>query len=289
MNIILALLLIILFYLLVKKFYYDKFTNLNKCKFKLDCVLTACNNNKLYSGFIPMFIKSWNKLYPDVDIKIIFIDNDIPNELKKYRDSLILFKPLKNISTAFTSQYIRLLYPCILKQYKNGIMITDIDIIPMNNVYFTKNIEKYSNDKFIYFRNILLNNHQIAICYNIATSKVWSDIFNIKSINDINKRLSLVYSKIEYMDIHGKNGWSTDQLDLYKYELKWNKKNNNFISLDDNYTKFNRLNREIHIKNNKLSDEIKKNIKSGLYTDYHCIRPFEKYQEVNNEIISLLM
>ena len=32
---------------------------------KLDCVLTAVNENELYLDFIPIFIKTWNKLYPD--------------------------------------------------------------------------------------------------------------------------------------------------------------------------------------------------------------------------------
>ena len=44
---------------------------------KLDCVLTACNMNPLYSDFIPIFIKTWNKLYPAVDVKIIFISAPI--------------------------------------------------------------------------------------------------------------------------------------------------------------------------------------------------------------------
>ena len=31
---------------------------------KLDCVLTAVNDNRLYLDFVPIFIKTWNKLYP---------------------------------------------------------------------------------------------------------------------------------------------------------------------------------------------------------------------------------
>ena len=40
-------------------------------------------------------------------------------------------KPIENISTSFISQYIRILYPAILN-YKSGILITDIDMLPMN-------------------------------------------------------------------------------------------------------------------------------------------------------------
>ena len=47
---------------------------------KLDCILTAVNINLLYIDFIPIFIKTWNKLYPLTDIKIILISNNIPDE-----------------------------------------------------------------------------------------------------------------------------------------------------------------------------------------------------------------
>ena len=151
---------------------------------KLDCILTATNDNPLYQDFIPLFIKSWSKLYPNIDVKVILISDIIPDQLKQYINNIILFKPIDGISPAFVSQYIRLLYPCIL-DYKNGIMITDIDMIPLNNTYYTKNIEKYDNSKFIYLRNVLLDEKQIAMCYNVATNNVWSSIFNINSIEDI--------------------------------------------------------------------------------------------------------
>ena len=107
---------------------------------KLDCVLTAVNENTLYLDFIPFFVDTWNKLYPDVDVKVVLIMSEIPSNLEKYKNNIILFKPIPSINTSFISQYIRMLYPCILN-YKNGVMITDIDIIPMNKVYYTHPIE----------------------------------------------------------------------------------------------------------------------------------------------------
>ena len=121
---------------------------------KLDCVLTAVNENKLYIQFVPYFIKVWNKIYPDIDIKVILIANSIPEILNEYINNIILFEPIENVSTSFISQYIRLLYPAILN-YENGIMITDIDIVPMNNIYYTENISNYDNNKFIYLRNFV--------------------------------------------------------------------------------------------------------------------------------------
>jgi hypothetical protein len=46
----------------------------------LDCVLTSVNLNPLYIDFIPIFVKTWNKLYPNVDVKIILVGDEIPEQ-----------------------------------------------------------------------------------------------------------------------------------------------------------------------------------------------------------------
>ena len=53
----------------------------------LDCVLTAVNENKMYLDLCPIFIKTWNKLYPDVDVKIVLIAKSIPTDLLLYKDN----------------------------------------------------------------------------------------------------------------------------------------------------------------------------------------------------------
>ena len=252
---------------------------------KLDCILTACNTNELYIDFIPIFIKSWKKLYPNVDIKIVLINDIIPTKFEEFKNNIILFNPIPTISTAFISQYIRLLYPCILNQYENGIMITDMDMIPMNKTYYTKNIENIDNNKFIYLRNVCLNDYkQIAMCYNVGLNSTWSSIFNIKDIEDINKRLIDVYENINYVDGHGKSGWGTDQIDFYNYVMKWNKETNNFIILNDKNTGYNRLDRNTF----NLNEQIKTLIKKGHYSDYHCYRPYKDYKDINDRILNLL-
>jgi len=248
----------------------------------LDCVLTACNNNKVYIEFIPIFIKAWKKLYPNVDIKIILINNDIPEEYLIYKKYIILFPPIENISTAFTSQIIRLFYPCLLN-YKNGIMITDMDILPMNSTYYTKNIESFDNNKFIYYRNVCLNQKEIAMCYNIAHSDTWKDIFNIYTEKDILDRIAYINSTINYDGNHGGSGWNTDQRYFYNNITMWSKYNSDFVYLFDNKTGYNRLDRH---ENFKITD--KDNIINEMYTDYHALRPYSTYANINNEIIDLL-
>lgn len=251
----------------------------------LDCVLTAVNDNPLYIDFIPIFIRAWKKLYPSVDIKIVLISKSIPEDLEEFKNFLILFEPIDGVFTGFTAQFIRLLYPCILN-YENGVMITDMDMLPMNRSYYTENIKPFGNDNFIYLRgNVLLDIKQLAMCYNVATPKVWSEIFNIKNIEDIKNLLIEVTDNNVIEDGIAKKGWCIDQLFLFEKVIKWNLKTNRLICLNEKYTNFKRLDRStLTIINNIIVN----NIKNGYYSDYHAFRPMSKFKELNYKIIDLL-
>lgn len=250
---------------------------------KLDCVLTSVNMNLLYLEFVPFFIKTWNKLYPNVDVKIVLISKNIPDNLLLYKNNIILFEPIKNVSTSFISQFIRNLYPCILN-YQNGVMITDIDNIPLNRSFFTENIKDISNNKWINLRDWKTNN-QIAMCWQVAKPAIWKEVFHINNLKDIKQTLISVYKNINYIDGTTSSAWFTDQIFLYKNVMEWNKKTNNYIFLKDGNTKFNRLNR---LNSNTFNINVKKNIISSKYSDYHCARPMSKYHDINWEIYNLL-
>ena len=249
---------------------------------KLDCVLTAVNENPLYLGFIPIFIKTWNKLYPDVDVKIILIAKNIPVNFLSFKNNLILFEPIENISTCFTAQFIRNLYPCILN-YKNGVMITDIDNLPMNTTYFTKNIENISDNKWVNLRDWCTKD-QICMMWQVAKPVTWKQVFDIENLQDIKDTLVSVNNTINYIDGSTRGAWFTDQQFLYDKVMKWNEKTNNYIFLKDKETKFKRLDR----KRIGLNDDIKKNIAEGVYSDYHALRPMNKYSDINWKIYDLL-
>lgn len=251
---------------------------------KLDCIITAVNENRLYLDFIPIFIKTWNKLYPDIDVKIVLIAKKIPEEYECYKDNIILFEPIDNVLTSFTSQFIRLLYPCILN-YENGVMITDMDMLPMNRSYYTEHITSFDNSKFIYLRdNVCFDHNEIAMCYNVATPIIWKEIFEINSIEDIRNMLISTSENNIIKEGQGNVGWSTDQVVLYKKVMEWNKKTNNLVCLKENNTKFHRLDRGF----SELNDTIKKNISNGIYSDYHCFRPMSKYSAINYDIYNNL-
>ena len=56
---------------------------------------------------------------------LILINDKIPDYLLKYKNDIILFKPIENMNTAFQAQCIRLLYPCLLN---NIVVITGSNV-----------------------------------------------------------------------------------------------------------------------------------------------------------------
>ena len=158
-----------------------------------------------------------------------------------------------------------------------------IDDLPINRVFFTKNIENIPNNKWINLRDWKTSN-QICMCWQVATPNTWKQVFNINNIQDIKKKLQHINSKINYSGTSS-SAWFTDQIFLYKNVMEWNKKTNNYIFLKDKDTQFRRLGRfKLDINN----QNIKKNIQNGYYSDYHSLRPMSQYSHINCEIYNLL-
>jgi hypothetical protein len=247
---------------------------------KLGTILTASDLNPLYLEFIPNFIKAWNTLFPDADVNIVLIDDHIPDHLKEYEKNLILFNPIPNIHTAFQAQCIRLLYPRHIER-DEGVLITDMDMLPMNRSYYVDAIKNISNDTFVTYRDVCLP-REIAMCYNIATPKVWQGVFGNSSIESL---LQSWYNTTNYDGQHGGKGWSSDQEILLN---KFNAWHGSKVTLNDSITKFNRLDR-VHYWIFNNPNNLRESIRAEKYTDYHCLRPYSNYKDMNDFIVSSLL
>jgi len=255
---------------------------------KLTDVVVSTNLNRLYLDFVPIFIKAWRTLFPEIRIHILLIAKNIPEDLKKYTDDIVLFKPIEGVSDVFVSQFIRILYPCICEA-DGGILTTDMDMIPMNKSYYTKCVDGLEDDCFAVFRSpFVWSNHvQTAICYNMATKKTWKEIFGMGSWEDIRKCLQEEFQKVEYDGKHGGVGWDTDQVVLYKKIMHWfYTKGGKPIVLGDDLMRYKRLDR---IHKIEQGETLAKEIQEGLYSDYHMRRPYEDYKELNDWICDQLI
>jgi hypothetical protein len=251
-------------------------------------VLVATDMNYNYFQFIPPFIAAWKKLFPDINIHIVVIAYTLIDELLPYKEYIHLFPPIENVSTAFISQNIRLFYPALLTETKGGILITDMDIIPMSKAYYTDPIKNIDDNKFFCYRPLsCVGPKEMVICYNIAHQKVWKEIFNINSETDIATRINSIYQLPKYI---GENAgkhynpfWITDQLYLYEITQEWHKTSGNLIiSNNDKISRSTRLDRNDYPRYNIEF------IKNGTYIDFHMPRHYNKYKEFIDNIINLL-
>ena len=247
---------------------------------KVGTILTASNLNPLYSQFIPNFIKAWNILFPEADVVVVLIADNIPEELKNYEKNIRLFKPVEGVHTAFQAQCIRLLYPRHIER-DEGVLITDMDMLPINRSYYADSIKDIPDDTFVTYRDVCLPT-EIAMCYNIATPKVWTGVFGKSTTESL---LQSWHASTVYDGTHGGNGWGTDQQILLK---KFNAWSGSKVTLNDRITKFNRLDRSYHLTFLD-KEKLKRTIQSGFYVDYHCLRPYSRYTEINDFVVSCLV
>lgn len=242
---------------------------------KVGTIVTASDLNPLYMDFIPNFIKAWSKLFPNADVIIVLVASEIPESLVSYSKNIRIFKPIDGINTAFQAQCIRLLYPQYIER-NEGVLITDMDMLPMNRFYYENAIQSISNDTFVCYRDCLLPN-EIPICYVIALPNIWKEVFEGGS-------LEKWHIGINSDGRHGGVGWNTDQSVLIK---QYNEYSGKKTILNDSITKYNRLDR-IHSNQFANLNELRNKIKNGEYSDYHCLRPYSENKEMNDFIVESL-
>ena len=185
---------------------------------KITSVLTAVNDNPRYTRFIPLFIHTWKRLYPTLIVRIIYIGSELPVNLSAYSDSIILFPPIEGVSTVYTSQTIRILYPALLDENETTV-ITDMDMLPANTSYFSSLVSEVPSDAFLTFRDPrCVSPDQIAICYNAASTAVWKKVFGISTLDDIRTFLKERYDT-RTDGLHGGQGWCSDQILLRQYVM----------------------------------------------------------------------
>ncbi len=241
--------------------------------------MTATDTNPLYMDFIPSFIRAWSFLVPEAYIRIVLIADAIPDHLQKYSQHIVLVAPIPGVHTAFHAQCIRLLYPREVTR-DEGVLITDMDMLPMNRRYYVETINDVSSDTFVVYRDVCLPN-EISMCYNIAHPSVWRSMFGDQPTDEL---LTEWHRPTNYDGQHGGVGWNTDQVILVN---KFNEWNGPKLVLNDSITKFGRLDR---VRDWQFQDRprLAKQIQSEMYADYHCLRPYHEHKEMNDFIVSSL-
>lgn len=234
---------------------------------KLTTVMSSVNNNPNYYLFIPKQITFWRHF--NINFIAIFVGEYIPLELIEYSNNIILWNDNLDLNTAFVAQNLRIYFPSLLKLPDDEVvMITDMDMLPTNNTYYTHDLENFTIHDFIYYRNI--DRNQIYMCYNAAHPSLWAKLFFVNNKTDIINKIYETYNK-SYNGIPGSPEWFIDQEMMYSHLIK--------------YPQLKALNRPIkrlevdmyykHLQNND-SNFLKK------YDDVHFHRNYK-----NNELLIL--
>jgi hypothetical protein len=223
----------------------------------------SSNYNKNYLEFWPIVNQAWKKLI-NVKAKLILISEE--KDLFENNEDIYQFIPVKSLSTSFQSMCIRCLYASIFED--EFCIISDADIIPLSKRYFQERIKNIPEDHIIIYRgNAYKDISRYPMCYVAARGKTFSEIFNIKSENDIRKRL------VEWNNLN--LGLKTDEMMLYEYINNWDHFNSRVTLLKDENETFNRIERNDSISNLDSSIE---------YIDYHMPRPYSIEKEKIEEI-----
>lgn len=242
---------------------------------RIGTVLTATDLNPLYCDFIPIFIRAWTVLFPEIDVVIILVADSIPDSLSEFSKNIRCHKPIAGVHTAFQAQCVRLLYPQYIER-NEGVLITDMDMLPMNRFYYEDAIRSIPDETFICYRDVCLPT-ELPICYNIAIPSVWKAVFEGETMESW-------YKGTDYDGNHGGTGWSTDQLVLIK---KFNEYSGRKVILNDSVTRYNRLDRA-YSSHFADTNELRRKIAAGVYSDYHCLRPHSEHKDMNNFIVDSL-
>ena len=236
---------------------------------KLDRVILGCDLHREYIDFWPLVAKAWKQIVgitPTLALiapEGVYVDESV--------GQVIRFDPIPGIPTHMQAQVIRLLLPTLFPE--DGCIISDIDMVPCVRDYFVNTIATIPDNCFVVYRDQAYPAHEqhYPMCYNAAKGKVFAELFNVHSKEEI-------YSKI--VEWYNKNaGWYTDERMLYDSLELWSGKKNRCIKLG--HGRLPRLDRGYWHFNPTL-------IKQGYYLDAHCPKPYHLHVTEIDQLAQVL-
>lgn len=253
---------------------------------RVSLALTASDLTPGYLDFWPLARRAWCDLIGvDALLVVVAARAEAPAELLA-DPSVTFFEPIEGLHSAFQAQCIRLLYPALLSDQR-GVITTDVDMLPLNPDYFHRPPARVLSADFVAYRDVLLPFGQVPICYNAAAPATWSELFDVRSLDDIRTRLASWGHGVAYAGTRGGAGWDTDQETLHEKLLAWGAETRRVWILQDRATGFRRLERAELRKPGRLDAIQARHLRRNRYTDYHALPQSAAYEALNAEILAL--
>jgi hypothetical protein len=248
--------------------------------------LVASDLNPRYLDFWPLLRRAWPGVVGLEPILVLIAEPEQVPEQLRLDPSIHVFAPVPGVHSAFQAQCIRLLYPALLEG-DGGVVTSDADMVPLNSRYFHRPVSRIDAAHFVAYRDVLLKDGQIPVCYNAAAPATWRALFRVDSPEGIRARLAEWATATEYAGAHGGSGWSADQQILYRTALKHGRRTRSVWILDDHFTGFRRLERGALSRRRQIGERDRELIVRGHYSDFHCMVPHSELVEVNDLAVEL--
>lgn len=250
--------------------------NTNEEKLQATHCLVACDLNPAYYPFWPLVKRAWRNIAKLIPV-LILVAHEIPEEFRSDQANIILFAPLEGIPTSLQAQCIRLLYPALIETNGGAVIISDIDLIPLEEKSYKQTVSKFNPSAFVAFRGAAgaVSDAEYPMFFNAAQPSVWGSVFGISCVADIRSRLGQWFTECG-------GRWTTDQRSLRKKLDSWPQRKKNLKLLTDAESGFFLMDREhtVERRGDELWWDEKKVTPSQTFSCYHLPRPYQKHSEL---------
>lgn len=254
---------------------------------QLTHVLVASDLNPNYLESWPLIRRAW-PLIAGLEPVLVLVARreEAPPELLT-DPQVRLFEPIEGVHTAFQAQCIRLLYPSLVET-AGAVLISDMELVPMNPAYFHRSLTGIDKRCFVAYRgDLILDKGEIPMPFNAALPGTWAELFGVVDEAEVRARLSEWAAQTEYEGSRGGEGWFTDQRLLYRAAIPWGEATGRLWLLDEDFTRFSRLSRKELLDDPTVSAERRRLIRRRKYSDYNSCIPHGEYRERNELVLEL--
>lgn len=238
--------------------------------------VSSVNEGVDYIEFVPLFIETLYKMFPDkCSITIYYCGDEIPDRLLDFPE-VKLWKA-EGQNTRFLSQWVRMLMCPLIGDDNDINIVCDIDLLPMRD--FIKDViegisPEVIRDRIMNFGKLSVKEVQelkeVAMCWTFGTRECWKKCLGVSSIEEAKLILKEQYTP---NDSPWGYDWTSDQKYLYKHIGKYG-------IIIPRAEFFDRMDREQPL------GEVEKGIirKHGM-VDYHMPRPYSKHKILINKVL----
>lgn len=252
---------------------------------RLTHVVVSSDLNERYLDLWPLASRAWQEIAGVEPLLVLVADEvAVPSALRS-DPNVRVFPPVAGVHTAFQAQCIRLLYPALLDG-AGGVVVADIDMVPLNRSYFHRPAGHVAETDFVAYRDLMLSDREVPICYNAAAPRTWLELFGVAAMGEAAERLTEWAENLAYDGVPGGSGWATDQRTLYRALIDFGARSRRVWILDDRYTGFRRLDRR-SIGAGELTASDEHAIALGEFSDFHCALPHVEFRELNERVVDL--